>query len=118
MKRWMATLSMLAFGAPVAAAAAAPAEELISFEIQDQFKRKHRDTDFRGRVLVLVGSGRKGSQFNDAWESAIHDALEERGADEGVAAGPPSRSATASGYHALLSATRWLTSARLSPQSV
>jgi hypothetical protein len=54
-------------------ALAAQARELIEFEIEDQFKVKHTDAEFRGRVLVLVGGGRKGSEHAPDWRAAISD---------------------------------------------
>ncbi len=45
--------------------------KLASFEIDDQFGRVHRDFDYQGRVLVMIGSDREGSVFYDRWESVI-----------------------------------------------
>jgi hypothetical protein len=58
-----------------AAAPAAKETRLIDFEIQDQFHRVHRTTDYVGRVLVVVGSGKGGREFNTPWGHAIHDSL-------------------------------------------
>jgi len=41
---------------------------LIDFELKDQFKRSHRDDDWRGNVLLLIGSDEKGSQFDLDWK--------------------------------------------------
>lgn len=48
---------------------------LIQFQIEDQFKQDHTDTEFRGRALILLISDRQGSQFTDEWMSALRDAL-------------------------------------------
>jgi len=48
---------------------------LIDFEIEDQFEHKHRDVDWRGDVLLLIGSDQDGSQFDDIWTKAIRDSV-------------------------------------------
>ena len=48
---------------------------LIEFEIEDQFKKKHTDAEYRGSVLVLVAAGRKGSEYTGAWQEAVIDTL-------------------------------------------
>jgi len=50
--------------------------ELVPFEIQDQFDRVHRHTDYEGRLVIMIGSDREGSEFHDDWESAIRDSLQ------------------------------------------
>jgi predicted transcriptional regulator len=49
--------------------------ELISFEIKDQFDRTHTDKEYRGRLLVIIGSDKGGAEFNDQWARAIRNAL-------------------------------------------
>jgi hypothetical protein len=44
---------------------------LIDFELNDQFENTSRDEDWRGDVVLLIGSDQKGSRFDAAWESAI-----------------------------------------------
>ena len=48
---------------------------LIDFEIEDQFGHKHRDDDWRGEVLLLIGSDKDGSQFDDTWTRAIQNSV-------------------------------------------
>lgn len=48
---------------------------LIDFELQDQFKRSHRGDDWHGKMLLLIGSDQKGSQFDAVWEQAIRDSV-------------------------------------------
>jgi hypothetical protein len=62
-------LSVLAVGA--AAQTADPV--LIDFELTDQFEQIHRDDDWRGDVLLLIGSDRNGSQFSAVWEQAVRE---------------------------------------------
>ena len=54
---------------------------LIQFEMTDQFDEVHRNVDYEGRVLYVIGSDAKGSEFSGSWGKAIYDALEE---DEGI----------------------------------
>ena len=61
-----------------AVAAAAQTETLIEFELRDQFERVHRDSDFAGRVLYVIGSDKDGSRFNGPWAKAISGALGDR----------------------------------------
>jgi len=48
---------------------------LIDFEIEDQFERKHSDDDWRGDILLLIGSDQHGSQFDSVWTQAVHDSI-------------------------------------------
>ncbi len=48
---------------------------LIDFELNDQFEKIHRDDDWRGDVVLLIGSDQKGSQFDAVWERAIRDSI-------------------------------------------
>lgn len=50
---------------------------LFDFAISDQFGQKHRHTDYSGKILVVIGSDKDGSQFNGAWNSAIEDSLKD-----------------------------------------
>lgn len=50
---------------------------LIDFEIEDQFKNKHSDEDFRGSVIFFISGDRKGNNFRKLWESEIRDSLGE-----------------------------------------
>jgi len=49
--------------------------ELLNFELKDQFENVHRRSDVLGNIVLLIGSDRGGSQFNEAWGKAIHDSL-------------------------------------------
>lgn len=55
---------------------------LIDFEIQDQFKKKHRDEEYRGQIVVVIGSDRHGTKYNAKWGKAIADSLGEQRAGE------------------------------------
>ena len=49
--------------------------ELIDFNIEDQFDRSHRHTEYCDKIVVIVGSDKDGSEFNQLWTSAIHESL-------------------------------------------
>lgn len=49
--------------------------QLVDFEIKDQFKNVHRRSDIQGKIVLLIGSDKDGSQFNQAWGRSIHDTL-------------------------------------------
>ena len=57
----------------VAFAMTADAQEtrLVPFEMPDQFENLHSEREFTGRVVVFLGSGRKGSKFNESWGRAL-----------------------------------------------
>jgi hypothetical protein len=57
---------------------------LISFSLEDQFDQKYTDDDFAGQVIILVGSDKEGSRYNDRWSIAIHDSLQARGLRDSV----------------------------------
>jgi len=42
----------------------------------DQFDSLYSDEDFRGKILVLIGSDRGGSEYNGRWGAAIYNDLE------------------------------------------
>ena len=48
---------------------------LLDFEFQDQFEHVHRRSDVEGSIVLLIGSDKGGSQFNQLWGKAIHDSL-------------------------------------------
>jgi len=56
---------------------AAQMTTLIPFELEDQFEQVHRDSDYAGRILIVIGSDQGGSEFNAVWGSALTEALEE-----------------------------------------
>ncbi|KAA3618307.1 MAG: hypothetical protein D8M58_20605 [Calditrichaeota bacterium] len=51
-------------------------ENLIDFKIKDQFDKVHEKSDFSDKIVVIVGSDREGSKYNDLWVKAILDSLE------------------------------------------
>ena len=53
-------------------------EQLIDFDIQDQFKNDHRDEDFAGAVIVVLCSDKGGSKYNEAWGHALTDSLRQK----------------------------------------
>ena len=57
--------------------AVAQPDRLIPFQIKDQFDRKYTEQHFLGKVVVLVGSDRDGSPFNEIWAVAIRDSLKD-----------------------------------------
>jgi hypothetical protein len=63
---------LAALAAPPAGAAAA---ELVAFELADQFDRAHTDAELRGRVALLVSSGRRGSRHQGEWVGRLRRAL-------------------------------------------
>ena len=57
---------------------------LISFNLEDQFDQKYTEEDFAGKIIILVGSDKEGSQYNERWSVAIHDSLQARGVQDSV----------------------------------
>jgi hypothetical protein len=68
----LGTLLALATALPLAATEEAPP---LEFELEDQFRVVHRSSDYRGDVVLLIGSGRKGAEFNGLWGKAIHQTV-------------------------------------------
>jgi hypothetical protein len=66
----LALLFFVASAMPLAAAETAPP---LEFELEDQFRVMHRGSEYRGDVVLLIGSGRKGAEFNGLWGKAIHE---------------------------------------------
>lgn len=64
--------------------AAAQETTLIQFELEDQFKTKHTDDELRGKVVILAGGGRAGSEHLGGWSAAVLGALDEAGDREDV----------------------------------
>ena len=44
---------------------------LVPFEMPDQFDNLHSEREFTGTVVVFLGSGRKGSKFNEPWGKVL-----------------------------------------------
>jgi hypothetical protein len=77
MMRFQQVLGLLFFvvsAMPLVVAEAAPP---LEFELEDQFRNLHRSSDYRGDVVLLIGSGRKGAEFNGLWGKAIHEIVAE-----------------------------------------
>jgi predicted transcriptional regulator len=56
------------------------AQDLVTFKLEDQFGVKTTEKDVVGRIVILIGSGKEGSQYNAVWGKTIHDSLN---ADDG-----------------------------------
>lgn len=56
--------------------ARAETSSLIDFEIEDQFKRKHRNEDFQGHVVLVLAADRKGSAFCGRWAQGVRTSLD------------------------------------------
>jgi hypothetical protein len=69
------TLAALGSTAMRPAAAAAQPPMLIEFEIEDQFERERKDSEFRETPLVVVAAGRKGREFTAPWGDSVREAL-------------------------------------------
>jgi len=52
-------------------------QELITFELQDQFKNDHFSEDVLGSVVVVLCSDKNGSQYNDVWGRSISDSIKQ-----------------------------------------
>ena len=50
-------------------------QEFLDFELKDQFENLHQSSDVEGNIVLLIGSDRGGSQFNQGWGTAIHESL-------------------------------------------
>jgi hypothetical protein len=48
---------------------------LMSFEMEDQFRNSHSHADFKGRVLVVIGSDREGAPEAENWGKALSQSL-------------------------------------------
>lgn len=49
---------------------------LIEFNLKDQFDREYTHESWKDSVIVLIGSDKDGSAYNQIWGEAIHDTLE------------------------------------------
>lgn len=54
---------------------AAQEPALIEFDLKDQFDREYSHESWQGKILIVIGSDREGSQYNERWGEAIHKAL-------------------------------------------
>lgn len=60
------------------------ADSLISFSIEDQFDVVHQRSDYAGKIVIVFGSDRDGSSYNDDWAEPIADSLKASGLFEQV----------------------------------
>lgn len=61
---------LIPFGSAVAAE-----QSLIEFSLKDQFNNRHTQQQALGKVVLIIGSDGEGSEFNDAWGTAINQAV-------------------------------------------
>ncbi len=57
---------------------------LIAFTFRDQFNNIYTRDDFAGHILIVVGSDREGSPFNELWSFAIYDSLKKYSLNDSV----------------------------------
>lgn len=55
-------------------------QDLVTFKLEDQFGVKTTEEDVSGKIVILIGSGKEGSEYNAVWGKTIHDSLN---ADDG-----------------------------------
>jgi len=48
---------------------------LMTFEMEDQFRHSHSHADFKGRLLVVIGSDREGAPAAENWGKALSQSL-------------------------------------------
>jgi len=75
MKISVSILILTILGLVVGSPSHAEEREVLDFELKDQFENVHRSSDVAGNIVLLIGSDRGGSQFNDTWGKAIHVSL-------------------------------------------
>ena len=68
-------------------ASAANADTLFNFTMVDQFDVEHSDTEFAGRVAVLLWADRTGSDHAQRWQRTLEHRLESQLADDSVIMG-------------------------------
>lgn len=52
-------------------------KQLVDFKLKDQFGTIHQLSDVSGNVVLIIGSDKGGSQYNEVWAVAVHNALNE-----------------------------------------
>ncbi len=75
MRTSVSILVLTILGLVVGSSSHAEEGGLLDFELEDQFKNVHRSSDIAGKIVLLIGSDRGGSQFNGTWGKAIHESL-------------------------------------------
>ena len=58
--------------------ATATEKKLIDFEMQDQFDSTYTQNSFDGKIILLLGADRGGSQFTGQWGTTLADSLKAR----------------------------------------
>jgi predicted transcriptional regulator len=53
--------------------------------MKDQFNNEYTEQNFRGKIVVVIGSDKDGSKYNPIWGQAIEDSLKNENGYEGVA---------------------------------
>jgi hypothetical protein len=48
---------------------------VLEYELEDQFRNVHTSSDILGSVVILIGSDKKGAEFNGMWGRAINARL-------------------------------------------
>ena len=56
--------------------ASGQAQRLVNFEMEDQFGVKYQRADLEGKVVVIIGSDRSGSRYNEQWGVALDSVLQ------------------------------------------
>ncbi len=51
------------------------AQNLIDFQIQDQFKQVHTTSDYAGEVVIVIGSDKAGCDFDKLWAAELSQKL-------------------------------------------
>ncbi len=74
---WWVLSCLVVTAWPAVPAPLAADTQLMPFRIEDQFDRVHTQADLAGQPLLINVSDRKGSQYADAWLTAIKKALGE-----------------------------------------
>lgn len=75
MRICVSILSLAVLGLIVVLPARALDPPVLDFELEDQFGNAHRSSDVAGRIVVLIGADRGGSQFTGPWNRVIQDSL-------------------------------------------
>jgi predicted transcriptional regulator len=58
---------------------------LISFKMKDQFNNEYIDQNFRDKIVVVIGSDKDGSKYNNIWGQAIEDSLKNKNGYQDIA---------------------------------
>lgn len=75
MRICVSALSLTVMGLIAVSPTSAEGPKFLDFELEDQFKNVHRSSDVAGKIVLLIGADRAGSQFTGAWSKAIYDSL-------------------------------------------